>query len=390
MTLRLSAEKSSGPSCSTTSVEQIPRSSKKVALRILEVPIIGDVKETASTLSASPFLAAQEQAAKIACCIEAHKEEWFAKARAAHSSIILREKEIPRDLLVTEDRIVMLPKTEDPIIGEGTFKEVRKGVDITAGKIVAVAEIIIPLEQKQTLLCTRKEIEICKRLQGRVEIVNTIATHEMTQEELVQFTIVQELAESDLFTALVSGALQPEDRQQIALDILEGLAYLHDNQRLLHRDMKPENCLLFTDPQTGRKRAKLTDFGFACAISDLEKRKNIAVGTSVYYAPEQAVDLFFEIHPELKKPHLSKDFSSEQTDVYITGLVLGQLFNEQGFPWEKAFSEGDFDQLYRQMAQGWKPDVPPAVRPIIHQMLERNPAKRPTARQALDQMLKLS
>ena len=50
----------------------------------------------------------------------------------------------------------------------------------------------------------------------------------------------------------------PEYRvQELAGDLVSALHYLHSN-RVLHRDIKPQNILLDT-----QGRAKLCDFGFA-------------------------------------------------------------------------------------------------------------------------------
>jgi serine/threonine protein kinase len=60
------------------------------------------------------------------------------------------------------------------------------------------------------------------------------------------------------------------DRQQIMLDICEGMAYLHSSvnadgtpkPRVFHQDLKSANVLLSTS-KDGKLRGKISDFGFS-------------------------------------------------------------------------------------------------------------------------------
>jgi len=65
--------------------------------------------------------------------------------------------------------------------------------------------------------------------------------------------------------------------------ILQGLAYLHDDLTLAHRDIKPENILMSNDDVP-----KITDFGFACWADDRDtiEKRNARSGTVAYVAPE--------------------------------------------------------------------------------------------------------
>ena len=68
--------------------------------------------------------------------------------------------------------------------------------------------------------------------------------------------------------------LQEEEVRDIARQLVKALYYLHSN-RIIHRDMKPQNILI----GTGR-RVKLCDFGFARAMSH-----NTMVLTSIKGTP---------------------------------------------------------------------------------------------------------
>lgn len=82
-----------------------------------------------------------------------------------------------------------------------------------------------------------------------------------------------------------------------AHQLLEALAHAHE-RRVLHRDVKPANMLLFDDDEL-----RLADFGAGCTPA--RTRWGTSVGTVGYMAPEQALGR-----------------SSMRSDVFCAGLVL--------------------------------------------------------------------
>jgi receptor-interacting serine/threonine-protein kinase 5 len=59
----------------------------------------------------------------------------------------------------------------------------------------------------------------------------------------------------DLYAAIRAGLNWPQ-RLQVALDVVEGIRFLH-SQGLVHRDIKLKNVLI-----DERNRGKITDLGF--------------------------------------------------------------------------------------------------------------------------------
>ncbi|XP_063980139.1 dual serine/threonine and tyrosine protein kinase-like [Diachasmimorpha longicaudata] len=80
----------------------------------------------------------------------------------------------------------------------------------------------------------------------------------------------------DLYCGIRAG-LNWLERIQIAIDVLEGIRYLH-SQGLVHRDIKLKNVLLDME-----NRAKLTDLGFCITEAMMS---GSVVGTPVHMAPE--------------------------------------------------------------------------------------------------------
>ncbi|MGH7593662.1 MAG: protein kinase domain-containing protein, partial [Gemmatimonadales bacterium] len=152
------------------------------------------------------------------------------------------------------------------------------------------------------------------------------------------------------------GYLAPAVAARILRDTAYALAYAHA-QRVIHRDIKPDNILLEADGD----RAVVTDFGLA----ELADRGNAAsgriVGTPEYLAPEQAGGLAVDA----------------RSDLYALGAVGFHCI--AGRP---PFS-GDVQQLLEQHRTCPAPpllDVVPGVSPTLAAAVDRALAKNPNQR----------
>src|SRR5919202_2684489 len=105
-----------------------------------------------------------------------------------------------------------------------------------------------------------------------------------------------------------TGGLPVVEAVAYAIEIARALAAAHA-QRLVHRDVKPQNVLLDVEG-----RAKVTDFGIARVLDDGHLTATGRVlGTTDYVAPEQALG----------------EEVTEQSDIYSLGVCLYEMLTGQ-------------------------------------------------------------
>ena len=189
-------------------------------------------------------------------------------------------------------------------IGEGSFGKVYKGRKKYTGQIVALKYISKSGRSEKELTSLFREIEIQKKL--RHPNIIQLLDYFILPKEIVMVT---DYADGELFQILEDDGRLPErpQIQSIASQLVSALYYLHQN-RILHRDMKPQNILLCKDGSV-----KLCDFGFARSMSVSTLVLTSIKGTPLYMAPE--------IVQERPYDHTA--------DLWSLGCILFELFTGQ-------------------------------------------------------------
>ena len=182
-------------------------------------------------------------------------------------------------------------------------------------------------------------------------------------------------------------------RLQYALDIAEGMAFLH-SKRFIHRDLKSANILC-----TKSGRCKITDFGLSKLLEDPLALKDKQatpgenpskfgintpsdtnsnpngpasldmtgyVGSVVWMAPEV-----------MKSNNVVYD---QAVDVFSYAMVLFEIITGD-IPWQKA---KDADEVFDNVEVGGRPpfeahqDVPKVLIRTMRTAWDQNPSKRPS------------
>eukprot|EP01038_Epipyxis_sp_PR26KG_P013962 gene13962-18727_t len=166
-------------------------------------------------------------------------------------------------------------------LGAGTFGEVKKGIDLQTGAMVAVKTIPILSKNagKEIPRALFRELESLRQLSGRFDITQLLNVY--TQE--ASLCLVMEFIETSI-GEIISQANSPINISHIksfAFMILQALNFCH-SMHIIHRDIKPGNLLV-----TSGGVLKLADFGLARIYNPTKKEPlSHQVATRWYRAPE--------------------------------------------------------------------------------------------------------
>jgi len=199
------------------------------------------------------------------------------------------------------ERYVRLEK-----LGEGTYATVYRGRPAMAGPnapSVALKEIVLDPEEGAPSTAVR-EISIMKELRhpNIVRLLDVVHTE-------TRLLLVFEYMDQDLKKYMerhgVNGCLPVSTCRNFAYQLLSGLAYCH-RQRVLHRDLKPQNLLI-----SATKQLKLGDFGLARAF-----------GIPVNTYSSEVVTLWYRPPDVL----LGSRAYSTTIDVWSAGCVIVEMY----------------------------------------------------------------
>lgn len=143
------------------------------------------------------------------------------------------------------------------------------------------------------------------RMGGALGHSNIVVVHDILRRGGVAIIVTEYVAGGTLAERLRRGPLPPHEARAILIDVLKGLAALHQTA-LVHRDVKPENVLL-----TAEGLAKIADFGLARRAADSTRPAEGGVpGTLAYMAPEVRAG----------------GRATPSADVYAVGLLTRRMF----------------------------------------------------------------
>ncbi|RDA87523.1 hypothetical protein CP532_1607 [Ophiocordyceps camponoti-leonardi (nom. inval.)] len=163
-------------------------------------------------------------------------------------------------------------------LGEGTYATVFKGRNRQTGELVALKEIHLDSEEGTPSTAIR-EISLMKELKHE----NIVALHDVIHTEN-KLMLVFEYMDGDLKRYMDThgerSALKPATIRSFMYQLLKGIDFCHQN-RVLHRDLKPQNLLI-----NSKGLLKLGDFGLARAFGIPVNTFSNEVVTLWYRAPD--------------------------------------------------------------------------------------------------------
>ncbi|ELP83546.1 protein serine/threonine kinase, putative [Entamoeba invadens IP1] len=201
---------------------------------------------------------------------------------------------------------------EEKKIGEGSFGVVFKGS--YRGNVVVIKKMKNTQESlteeftKEVEMLDKFRSEYIVHFYGAVFIPSKFC--EVT--EFAQFGSLQ-----DLMKHKKSEEVDIKIRVKMMIDGAKGILYLHNNG-ILHRDIKPDNILVFSLDLNNKVNTKLTDFGASRNVNLLMTNMTFTkgIGTPKYMAPEV----------------LNQEKYKKEADVYSFAITMYECFG-----WKEAF-----------------------------------------------------
>ena len=228
----------------------------------------------------------------------------------------------------------------EEVLGSGSFSTVYRAHEEMTGRVVAIKALHKDPYLQGRMKYLHNEIRSMSKIWGHPNIVS-IHTVEPAYDRYIALIIMEYVAGKSLHELIQGGVLNVAEALNISLDICRGLKMAH-SQRILHRDMKPENVLL-----TAEKQAKVADFSIARIFSEATEFAATMTGTRRYMAPEQHFGDY--------------DF---RADLYATGLIIYQAVTGR-FPFS-----GEKEEMDKQKAAGEIEDLEDCPEPL-HDFLKK-------------------
>ena len=241
------------------------------------------------------------------------------------------------------------------LIGVGGMADVYKAQDVMENRPVAV-KILKPefSGDEEFLRRFRNESKAIAVLSHP----NIVKIYDVGFTDEIQF-IVMEYIDGITLKEFIEqqGVLKWKDALHFITQILRALQHAHD-KGIVHRDIKPQNIMLFTDGTI-----KVMDFGIArFSRIDGKTLSDKAIGSVHYISPEQA----------------QGEMTDERSDIYSVGVMLYEMLTGR-----KPF-DGDtaVNVALKHMQEAIvppreiMPSIPEALEEIVIHAMEKVPAQR--------------
>lgn len=259
---------------------------------------------------------------------------------------------VPGSLIDGKYRIVRL-------LGEGGMGAVYEGQNVRIERRVAI-KVMHPSIARDRALVGRfeREAQAAAKI-GSVHVADVLDLGDLPRGE--RYLVMEFLEGENLHTRLTRRKLLgPLDTAHIALQLLEGLAKVHD-AGIIHRDLKPGNVFLAKQGAKG-DFVKILDFG----ICKMLKRSSLSDGASE--------GLLLGTLPYMSLEQLASRSVDARADIFSVGVILYRCVTGR-----VPFKGANLIEHARLLKEGkpidvreLSPDVDATFAKIIHRAIERD------------------
>ena len=245
------------------------------------------------------------------------------------------------------------------ILGSGAFGQVRLGVHKATKQVRAIK---VQKKSKVNMDDFITEISILSKLTHP----SIMQIYEIFEDNTNLYIVSEYCKGGELFDILSKkGSFSEREACAIMYQILSAICYAHQNG-IVHRDLKPENILMENKTKNDFS-LKIIDWGSAAQKTKAE-RLHSTDGTSYYMAPEV----------------LQGDYD-EKCDVWSCGVILyillcgyAPFYGNTDEDISKQVLKGEYDFPKEEWDK-----VSKEAKTLVKKMIEKNPYKRITALEAL-------
>ncbi|MER5311431.1 serine/threonine-protein kinase [Streptomyces sp. NPDC002773] len=250
----------------------------------------------------------------------------------------------------------------DRALGSGGFGRVWAARDETLQTDVAVKELFLSEhlsedDRKDLLLRAGREARNAAKLRDHPNIVSV---HDVVTVDGAPWIVMQLVEGGTLQDRLAGkGRLSVDTTEKVAKALLCALDAAH-KQGIVHRDIKPANVMV-----TSQSQILLTDFGIAVNQTDSKlTQTGLVIGSPSYLSPERA----------------QGEKGGPAGDLFSLGITLYEAV-EGTVPFHRDNPAGTIHAVAFE-------NTPPMRRagrlePLITALLQKDPADRPSIREAL-------
>jgi len=258
------------------------------------------------------------------------------------------------------------PYRTGKFLGQGSYAKVKEAIEIETGKKFA-AKVINKEFMAGKEMFFINELNILKKVS--MAHPNLVTLHSYFETPLNWYLIMDLCEGGELFERLYQkGTFYEKDAIHVIKQVLEGIAYLHDNN-IVHRDIKAENIMFRTKAEDSE--IVIADFGLSRFInSDSDRMLQTVCGTQGYMAPE------IILHKGHGKP----------VDMWAIGVLTFIILSGYcPFSGETVAEENNniVHCNYEFEPEDFWAGISDKAKDFIRKLLVINPEKRLTAHQAL-------